>query len=54
MYTYINMNHSVTIIEMWFNEFKDELPVGLSTQLIIKALKLLILKNMFEFGNTCF
>ena len=54
MHTNIDTNHLIDVLEKFFELFKDELPDGFPTKLVIEAVSLVMRNNLFEFGDCIF
>ncbi|KAL7523551.1 hypothetical protein ACHAWF_000566 [Thalassiosira exigua] len=54
MYTNIETDHGLEIIEKFFELFKDQLPDRFPRELILLALRLIMKNNVFELGTTYF
>ena len=52
MYTNINTDHAIEIIELWFKLHDDEIPVDFPQKLVLLSLKHLISHNAFIFGSS--
>ena len=52
MYTNIDIDHRIAIIHAWFEEFHNELPTNLPTNLILTVLDIVMKNNIFTFGDT--
>ena len=52
MYTNIDPNHAIDILNKWFKEFKDEIPKDVSKNFVIKLMEIILNNNFFHFGNT--
>ena len=52
MYTNIDVGHSIEILGLWFDEYKNELPPNLPCNLILSALRIVMENNIFSFGDT--
>ena len=54
MYTNIDTDHLIDVLEKFLELFKDELPDGFPTKLVIEAVSLVMRNNLFEFGDCIF
>jgi hypothetical protein len=54
MYTNINTEHAVNIINLWFDLHKNDLPPQFPKKAIITAIKKLMTSNVFTFGDQFF
>ena len=52
MYTNINTDHAIEIIELWFELHDDEIQVDFPQKLVLLSLKHLISHNAFIFGSS--
>ena len=52
MYTNIDTTHGLQVIEAWLALHAHELPVGFPTPMVLKALKLVMFNNVFQFDDT--
>jgi hypothetical protein len=51
MYTNINTEHAVNIINLWFGLHENDLPPQFPRKAIITAIKKLMKSNVFTFGD---
>ena len=54
MYTNIDTDHLIDVLEKFLDLFKDELPDNYPTKLVIEAVSLVMRNNIFEFGDCIF
>ena len=54
MYTNIDTDHLIDVLEKFLELFKDELPDEYPTKLVIEAVSLVMRNNIFEFGDCTF
>jgi hypothetical protein len=54
MYTNINTEHAVEIIDLWFDLHESELPPQFPRKAIVTAIKKLMTSNVFTFGTDSF
>ena len=54
MYTNIETDHGLEVIEEFIAMHENELPEGFPRQLILQALHLVMKNNIFEFGSSHF
>ncbi|KAL7548610.1 hypothetical protein ACHAWF_011884 [Thalassiosira exigua] len=54
MYTNIETDHGLEMIEKFFELFEDQLPDGFPKELILLALRLIMKNNVFELGTSYF
>ena len=52
MYTNIDTDHGLHILEQFFEINRDKLPAGFPTKLILEAVKIVMRFNVFEFDGT--
>ena len=52
MYTNIDTDHGLHILEQFLEMHKDELPAGFPTKLVLEAMNIVMRFNVFEFGDT--
>jgi hypothetical protein len=52
MYTNINTDHGIEIIGKWLELHKTELPVSFPIEFIVEGLKIVMTRNVFEFGDS--
>ena len=52
MYTNIDTNHSLYMLQRWFELHAHELPQGFPTRMILKAINLIMHNNVFQFDDT--
>jgi hypothetical protein len=52
MYTNIDTDHGLHILEQFFEMNKDKLPAGFPTKLVLEAVKIVMRFNVFEFDGT--
>jgi len=61
MYTNINCEHAIDVISTWFerleyrrdNEKPNGMPPGFPTEAVLEALKIVMINNLFQWGD-CF
>ena len=51
MYTNINTDHGLKVMEQFLELFKEQLPDGFPLELVMMALRLVMKNNIFEFGE---
>ena len=49
MYTNIDTKHGLQTLHKWFQLHAHELPVGYPTQMVLKAIRLVMFNNVFQF-----
>jgi hypothetical protein len=54
MYTNINTDHAIEILDKWFNIHEHELPIDFPRDLILLGMRRLMSNNIFTFGNRFF
>ena len=54
MYTNIDTDHLIDVLEKFLELVKDELPDKYPTKLVIEAVSLVMRNNIFEFGDCTF
>ena len=52
MYTNIDIDHSITVVEKWFDKYKNESPLNIPPKLLIAALNIVMKNNIFTFNDT--
>ena len=52
MYTNINTTHALDTMKKWLDLFKDQLPLGFPTKMVLDALELIMRNNIFQFDDT--
>ena len=52
MYTNIDTNHGLQTLEKWFQLHAHELPARYPTQMVLKATRLVMFNNVFQFDDT--
>ena len=52
MYTNIDTDHGLHILEQFLEMHKNELPTGFPTKLVLEAMNIVMRFNVFEFGDT--
>ena len=52
MYTNIDVDHSISIIKMWFQTFQHELPPNFPSGFLVTAITIIMKNNIFTFGDT--
>ena len=50
MYTNIDTNHGLKILEQFIGKFRDDLPIFWPAELLLMAMNLIMRDNCFEFG----
>ena len=52
MYTNIDLQHCLLVLQRWFELHATELPLGFPINMILKALRLVMYNNVFQFDDT--
>lgn len=52
MYTNIDTTHSLLVLQRWFELHAHELPMGYPVPMILKAVRLVMFNNVFQFDDT--
>ena len=52
MYTNIDVDHDILIIQLWFHTFQHKLPPNFPSLFLITAITIIMKNNIFTFGNT--
>lgn len=52
MYTNISIEHGTEVFTQWFTEFNNEIPNDFPTQLFLELLRIVMTRNVFQFGDT--
>jgi hypothetical protein len=52
MYTNIHPDHGLKVFEMWFDNFKPEIPDDFPRNLFLECLRLIMENNVFQFDDT--
>ena len=52
MYTNIDTQHGLQVMRQWFQLHAHELPVGYPTQMVLKAIRLVMSNNVFQLDDT--
>ncbi len=52
MYTNIDTKHGLRTLKDWFDLHAKELPQGYPTEMVLKAVELVMSNNVFQFDNT--
>ena len=53
MHANISVDHGIEIFEKWLSEHSDETPPRFNKTLFLELLKIVMTRNVFEFGDTC-
>lgn len=52
MYSNINIEHGIAIIEKWLDLHIDDLPNDFPTKMVVEGIKIVMTNNVFAFGDT--